>query len=298
MIKKLIIIVLLLISALPIFSQEFYCNVKINSRQVEGTEKRVFEDLQSALFEFINNRKWTNFQYENVERIECSILLTITQRVSSDEFKGSLNIALRRPVFNSSYNSIIFNYVDDDFQFKYVLNQPLDFSENTYTSEITSVIAFYLYFMLGLDFDSFVLYGGSPYYEKAEAIVSAAQNSGYPGWKAFEDNNNRYWLVENMLNPRFKPLRKFLYEYHRKGLDKMHDNADAGRSVITQTLTNLKKVHEDRPGLFLIQLLLDAKRDELINIYSEGSPTEKTRAVNILKEIDPSHSSEYQNVLK
>lgn len=296
--KKIFFFVLILLFGSVSYSQEIYCNVQVNSRQVEGSEKRVFEELQRALYEFINNRVWSNYKFKVEERIECSILLTISERVSTDEFKGSLNIALRRPVFNSSYNSTILNYVDNDFQFRYVLNQPLEFSDNQFYSNLTSVIAFYVYFFLGLDFDTFKLYGGTVFYEKAEAVVSSAQNSQFPGWKAFEDNRNRYWLVENLLNAKYKPIRKFLYDYHRRGLDVMYDNPDAGRSAIARGLTALKRVYDDRPGLFLIQVILDAKRDELMGVFSEGSPTERTNAVNILKEIDPSHSSDYQKILK
>lgn len=296
--KKIIFFILILFLTKFSFTQEIYCNVQVNSRQVEGSEKRVFEELQRALYEFVNNRVWSNYKFKVEERIECSILLTISERVSTDEFKGSLNLALRRPVFNSSYNSTILNYVDNDFQFRYVLNQPLEYSDNQFYSNLTSVIAFYVYIFLGLDFDTFKLYGGTPFYEKAEAVVSSAQNSQFPGWKAFEDNRNRYWLVENLLNAKYKAIRKFLYDYHRRGLDVMYDNPDAGRSAIAQGLTALKRVYDDRPGLFLIQVILDAKRDELIGVLSEGSPTERTNAVNILKEIDPSHSSDYQKILK
>jgi hypothetical protein len=160
--KKLLIIFL----AILLFSnfasaQEIYCNVQVNSRQVEGSEKRVFEELQRAIYEFINNRVWSGYKFKVEERIECSILLTISERVSTDEFKGSLNIALRRPVYNSSYNSTVLNYVDNDFQFRYVLNQPLEYSDNQFYSNLTSVIAFYVYIFLGLDFDTFKLYGGN-----------------------------------------------------------------------------------------------------------------------------------------
>ncbi len=296
--KRFLLFILTLALSLPIIAQEIYCNVQLNSRQVQGTEKSIFEDIQRSIFEFINNRKWTGYQFQVEEKIECSILLTITNRVSSDEFKGSLNLALRRPIFNSSFNAVTLNYVDNDFQFRYIKNQPLDFSENTYISNLTSVIAYYVYIFLGLDFDTYTLYGGTPFYEKAQAVVNAAQNSEFPGWKAYEDQKNRYWLVQNLLNPAYKPIRQFLYEYHRKGLDVMYDNPEQGRSVITKSLSYLQEVYNDRPDLFLIQLILDAKRSEFLSIYTEGSPSEKIRASNILQEIDPSHTSEYEDMLK
>ncbi|MCF8230280.1 MAG: DUF4835 family protein [Bacteroidales bacterium] len=296
--KKLFLSIVFLLSFLGLsHAQELYCNVQVNSRQVEGSDKQIFETLQSSLFEFLNNRVWTNYEFKVEERIECNMLLTISERPSSEQFKGNLTIAVNRPVFNSSYNTLIFNYVDNDIQFEYLMNQPFDFAENSYTSNITSIMAYYVYMILGLDFDTFALYGGTPFYEKAEAIVSAAQSSQYPGWKAFEGDKNRYWLTENLLNPAFKPLRNFLYEYHRKGLDVMYENPDQGRKSIIKALQNLKKVYDDRPGLFLIKLLMDAKRPELIQIFSEGSTSEKSQAVELMKKIDPSHSSEYDDLM-
>lgn len=296
--KKLFLSIVFLLSFLGLsHAQELYCNVQVNSRQVEGSDKQIFETLQSSLFEFLNNRVWTNYEFKVEERIECNMLLTISERPSSEQFKGNLTIAVNRPVFNSSYNTLIFNYVDNDIQFEYLMNQPFDFAENSYISNITSIMAYYVYMILGLDFDTFALYGGTPFYEKAEAIVSAAQSSQYPGWKAFEGDKNRYWLTENLLNPAFKPLRNFLYEYHRKGLDVMYENPDQGRKSIIKALQNLKKVYDDRPGLFLIKLLMDAKRPELIQIFSEGSTSEKSQAVELMKKIDPSHSSEYDDLM-
>ncbi|MDZ7740813.1 MAG: DUF4835 family protein [Bacteroidota bacterium] len=296
--KKLIFVFVFFVSLFNFSrAQELYCNVQVNSQQVEGSDKQIFETLQAALFEFINNRVWTSYEFKVEERIECNMLLTISERPSSESFKGNLTIAINRPVFNSTYNSLVFNYVDNDIHFEYLMNQPFDFSENSYISNITSIMAYYVYMTLGLDFDTFALYGGNPFYERAEAIVSAAQSSPYPGWKAFEDDKNRYWLVENLLNPAYKPLRNFLYEYHRKGLDVMYENPEQGRKSIIKALENLKKVYDERPGLFLLKLFMDAKRPELIQIFSEGSTSEKSKAVELMKKIDPSHASDYEDIL-
>ena len=278
-------------------AQEFLCDIRVTAPTIEGTDRRVFEALQQSLYDFMNNRKWSNVNIKNPERIECSILLTLKERVSSDEFKGTLNVVLRRPVYKSSYNTILLNYVDENFQFRYIESQPLDFIENTYSSSLTSTIAFYAYMFLGLDFDSFSLYGGDPFYQAAEAIVNAAQNAPERGWKAFDGNKNRYWIVENMRNPAYRPLRQFLYEYHRMGLDLMSEKPDEGRAAIGNTLAYLEQVWRDRPGLLFLQLILDAKRDEIINIYSQGSPQEKTKAVNIMREIDPANASKYEKIL-
>lgn len=290
-------IVLLLISV-NVSGQEFLCKLQVNSQQVQGTDKRVYENMQTALQEFINNRIWTNYEFKASERIECNLLINIVERPSTDRFKATLNVVASRPVFNSAYNSPLMNYIDKDFEFYYVDFQAMEFQENTYTDNLTSVVAYYLYMILALDFDSFSLNGGDPFYEKAEQIVNAAQNSGEKGWSSFEDPNNRYWLLENYLNKSYSNLRQFLYDYHRLGLDIMPEKADQGRSKISESLNLLKGVQEAKPGLYALQLLIDAKRDEIINIFSEGNPREKSDAEDIMKELDPANASEYSKITR
>ncbi len=277
-------------------AQEFYCQIQVNSSQVEGTDKRVFENMRTSLMEFVNNRRWTNYDFKPEERIECSMVINVQDRPSADRFIATLNIVASRPIYKTAYTSPLFNYIDKDFDFEYVEFQPMDFQENAYTSNLTSVIAYYLYVILGLDFDSFSLFGGSEYFEKAEQIVNAAQNSPEQGWNSFGNDRNRYWLIENYMNNAFSELRNFNYEYHRKGLDQMADNAYEGRAAIASSLMYLQNVNEQRPGLFALQLLLDAKRDEIINVFSEGNPREKTDAANIMKNIDPANSSKYSKI--
>jgi len=283
-----------------VHSQEFDCIVSVSSTQIEGTDKKVFETMQNSLYEFMNNRKWSNFNIKSDEKIECTILLNITQRVSADEFQGNLNLVLRRPVYNTAYNTVLFNYIDKGFQFRYVEFQPLDYSDGTFTSNLTSVMAFYSYMFLGLYFDTFSPSGGSPFFEKAQEVVTAAQNATEPGWKAFESEKNRWWLVNNYQNPANSGLREFDYHYHHLGLDQMYDKVDAGRSSITESLGYLQKLYNAKPGLFALQLIFDAKRDELVNIYSDQrvAPMEKTTVVNLLKDVDPANSSKYQAILE
>lgn len=288
---------LLLITTLGI-SQEFQCQVQVSSPQVQGTDRRIFQTLQTAIYEFVNNTKWTNYDFKVQEKIECTIAITISERISNDEFKGTINVQLRRPVYKTSYNSVLLNYYDKNFQFKYLEYEPLEFNENSYTSDLTSVIAFYLYMFLGLDFDSFSPYGGTPFYDKAQAIVNSAQNSPYAGWKAFESLKNRYWMVENLLNSSYMSLRDAIYNYHRKGLDLMSDNIEFGRSGIYQSLELLRKVNREKPDLFMTKVFLEAKVDEIVNVFSQASPTDKQKAVNILKEIDPANSGKYQQILQ
>lgn len=278
------------------FAQEFNVSVQVSSPMVEGSEKKIFETLQQELYDFVNNSQWSNYVYKPEERIEGTILITVEQR-SGEDFKAKMNVALRRPVYKSSYNTALFNYIDKDFDFKYVEFQPLEYSDNVFESNLTSTIAFYLYIYLGLDADSFSKNGGSPYYAKAQNIVNMGQNAREKGWKAFESQKNRYWLVENLINPAYSSVREAMYRYHRYGLDLMADDVEAGRAGINESLELLRKANRERPGLFILQLFLEAKREELINIYSQASPMDKTKAVNILKEIDPANANRYQKIL-
>lgn len=295
--KKIFAGFMLLFSSTVPYAQEFNVTVQVTSPMVEGTEKKIFETLQQELYDFVNNTRWTNYNYKPEERIEGTILITVESR-SGEDFKGKMNLALRRPVFKSSYNTTLFNYLDRDFDFKYVEFQALEYSDNVFTSNLTSAIAYYLYVYLGLDGDSFAKNGGSPYYAKAQNIVNMGQNAREKGWKAFESQKNRYWLIENLTNPTYASIREAMYRYHRMGLDLMADDVEAGRAGINESLELLRKANRERPGLFLLQLFLEAKRDELVNIYSQASPMDKTRAVNILEEIDPANSNRYQKILE
>ena len=293
--KNLLLTLLLGMILSTSFSQEFNVTVQVTSPQVEGTEKKIFETLQQELYDFVNNRKWTNFIYKPEERIEGTILITVSNR-SGEDFTAKMNIALRRPVYKSSYNTALLNYIDKDFEFKYVEFQALEYSDNVFTSNLTSAIAYYMYMFLGLDVDSFSRFGGAPYYEKAQNIVNMGQNAREKGWKAFESQKNRYWMIENLTNPAYSSVREAMYKYHRLGLDVMSDDVEAGRVAITESLELLRKANRERPGLFILQLFLEAKRDEIVNIYSQASPMDKTKAVNILKEIDPANSSKYDKI--
>jgi hypothetical protein len=297
--KKTILVFCFLFVIFHLNAQELDCQISVTAQQVPGTDKRIFETLQTALYEFLNNRKWSNYNFQIEERIECSILLTVTERLGSDEFKGSINLVLRRPVLNTAYNTILLNYIDKEFQFRYSEYQPLDYSDGQFTSNLTSVIAFYSYMFFGLYFDSFSPYGGSPYFEKAQEVVNAAQNARETGWKAYEGTKNRFWMVENIQNSANSELRDFLYKFNRQGLDVMYDKLDQGRTAITESLNYLQTIYSAKPDLFLLQLILDTKRDELVNIYSDQKvpPMEKTNVVNLLKEIDPANSGKYQGIL-
>jgi hypothetical protein len=295
--KGFIWMILALLMGVKSHGQEFLVSVSVNAPTIEGTDRRVFESLQSALYEFMNNRKWTNVNIKNLERIECTMMLTVRERLSSDEYKGTLNVVLQRPIYKTSYNSVQLNFIDENIQFRYLESQPLEFSDNAFSSNLTATFAFYAYIMLGLDFDSYSLNGGDAFFTAAENIVNSAQNANERGWKAFDGNRNRYWLVENLRNPAYRGLRQFLYEYHRTGLDVMADNQDEGRANIATALSYLEQAKKSRSDLFFLQLLTDAKRDEIINIFSKGSPQEKTKVANIMREVDPSNASKYEKII-
>jgi hypothetical protein len=277
-------------------AQELNCQIQITTQQVSGTDKRVYDNLKTAIFEFMNNTKWTTETFKNTERIDCSILINITERNAVDDFSATLQIQSRRPIYSSSYNSVLLNYNDNDVHFKYSEALPLQFSETTALSNLTSILAFYSYMVIGLDYDSFSLNGGTPYFQKALATVNNAQGLDEKGWKAFDGDNNRYWMIYNMMDAPFIPLRECMYNYHRKGLDVMYQNQEAGRAVILQSISSLTRVHNIKQGSITLKVFFDAKADELINIFSVAKPEEKTTLLSVLNLIDVTHTNKYQKI--
>lgn len=299
MIKKAIVIIVIYFAGLaPSFSQEFLGNIQIQSQGIEGVDPSVFRNMETTIFEFMNNRVWSSYNFKIEERIEFTMVITIKEVQGSDVFKGSINLVLQRPIFGSDYNSVIINLVDDDVRFEFIPSQPMIYSDGTYSNNLTSILAYYAYLMLGLDFDTYSLEGGTAFYEKAMAVVTSAQNSNEKGWQAFEGPRNRYQLVENILNSSYSELRKLLYEYHLKGLDIMSDDLIGGRAVVGKTLKYLENVYNKRSGLYFLQVITEAKRDEIINIFTKASPAEKADMINIMKEVDPPNGTRYEAVNK
>ncbi len=297
--NRLFLVLLISLIGKNLIAQEFLCNVQIQHQQIQGVDANVFESMEKAIFEFMNNRKWSDHTFQIEERIGCTMILTINQAAQGgDEFSGTLNLVLQRPVFGTDYNSVIINLVDNDLQFQYTPSQAMEYSDNAYNDNLTQILAFYAYMMLGLDFDTFSLLGGTTLFEKANAVVQTAQNSKYQGWQVFEGPKNRAQFVENVLNSSYQSLREMMYEYHRKGLDVMNDKVEPGRQVITSSLENLKSVYDKRPNLYYLQIILEAKRQEIIDIYSEATPAEKVAMLNIMKEVDPPYGSRYDEVMK
>jgi hypothetical protein len=247
----------------------------------------------------VNNTNWTNHVYTQQERIECSIFINITEEINSGEFKGTMQVQSQRPVFGSSYHTVMLNFSDNDIQFKYNEYDKIEFNENTHTSNLSSLIAYYVYLIIGLDYDSFSPRGGTEYFQKAQKIVSNAQNEIGAGWKAFDGNRrNRYWIVNNILNSRYSNVRSAYHIYHRLGLDRLSERPSEAREQVAQALTDIQKVFRDKPDPYLtyLKLFFDAKADEIVNIFSQGPMPDKVRVYNILAEIDNANESKYKAI--
>ncbi|MFT6209915.1 MAG: hypothetical protein ACJAYA_000526 [Bacteroidia bacterium] len=279
-------------------AQELNCTVSVISPGVQNTEKRIFETLQNNLREFMNSTRWTNDAFALEERIECSILITVTERISTDRFKASMQVQSSRPAYMSSYNTVMLNVNDQDFTFQYVENQLIQFQENQHINQLTSVMAFYAYMIIGADYDSFSPKGGEAFFQKALQIVNNAQSESERGWKAFESTKNRYWLVENMLNARYESFRNVVYKYHREGLDMMQSDLETGRRAIAECIEPLKVIRLDQPNSYLLTVFFTAKVDELVNIFKESFPDVKTRVANDLMQMDPANANKYQEIIK
>lgn len=295
---KILILFITFTSLIDIKAQELNCNVQVNSTQIQGSDKSIFDAMEKAIFEFINNRKWTNNVFKNSERIECSILINITEQVSTNQFKATIQVQSRRPIHNTSYNSTLLNHLDKDFEFKFNEFDPLEYSENSFLSNLTSVLAFYANVIIALDYDSFSMKGGTKYLQKAQAIVGNSQGAQESGWKAFEGERNRYWLVENLLHQNYSPLRECMYRYHRLGFDVMSKDVAAGRAVVFSALQGLEKVYERKPGSFSLQLFFNAKSNEIVDLFVEGTTKEKAEITNLLNKIDPNNLAKYNKIAK
>ena len=295
---RILVFAILFLTSGSVLAQQLNCTVSVISPQVQNTERRIFETLQNDIREFMNYRQWTTDNFALEERIECSILITISERIGNDRFRGTLQVQSSRPAFMTSYNSTLLNVNDQDFTFTYLENQPIQFQENQHSDNLSSVLAFYAYMILGMDYDSFSPKGGEPFYQQALQVVNNAQNEQERGWKAFEGSRNRYWLIENTLNARYEEFRQVIYDYHRLGLDVMQSDIEGGRRVITECIPKLKRIRMDQPNSYLLTVFFTAKTDELINIYKEAFPDVKQRVANDLKEMDPANANRYSEITK
>ena len=282
----------------PLKAQELQCDVRVSSNKVQGSDKTIYQNLQTSLYEFINNTKFTEINFRQAEKIECSMLVDVTGR-EGDYITAEISLALRRPVYKSNYSTPMFNYIDRKFTFEYTEGQTLDFNPNTYISNLTSTIGFYVYLFLGLDFDSFSPNGGTPFFEIAETIANAApqEAGGDNGWSS-TGRQNRHAIISDINNSTYQPLRQFLYEYHRQGLDVMAEHPEQGRESILSALNDLRSVYERNSMCYFLQLLIESKRDEIIQVFSQGDMKIRTEASKVMKAIDPSQSSRYDAMLQ
>lgn len=298
--KKSLLAVLLCLSS-TIFGQELNCQVTIifDSRlEITTTEKDIFDQLKQTLNDMMNNTKWTKDKFKVEERINCQMQLQINSIPSPGTYQGALQVQSTRPVFNGSYSTTLFNFQDNDIEFAYSRNAQMIYAPNQYRDELTSVMAFYAYYVIGLDYDSFSLKGGTPYFTEAQQIVSNAQGAGGKGWKSNETGKrNRYWLADNIQQQLFEPLRECLYEYHRKGLDHIYENKDIARKNIYDALNKLSKISATRPNSINVLNFAQAKLLELKNLYQDAPQQEKIDVVTVLKRIDPTNSTKYEAIL-
>ncbi|MEJ6982183.1 DUF4835 family protein [Pedobacter sp. P351] len=298
MIKRIFILLI----SLAIFSthaqaQELNARVQILSQQIQNTNQRVLDMLETSMRDFLNTRRWTADNFQAQERIDCNFVINITEWDGGTNFKAEAQIQSSRPVYGTTFNSTILNYSDKEFGFNYTEGQPLDFSDLNYINNLSSLLAFYAYIIVGLDYDTFSKMGGTPLYAKAQTIINNSQNAPFPGWKAFESLKNRYWLAENLTNKAYNPIRESLFNYHRLGLDVMYDNKSKGRKEIMNVLPQLQKIDKQKQGSMLNQLFFTAKADEIVNLLSQSDPRERMNAYNILSVLDPANVTKY-DVLK
>ncbi len=292
----------LLLVCFGLHAQELQCQVTVNSDQIEGSNKSIFNTLQTSITEFVNTNRWTNMTFTDAERIECSMMIVV-QSVSDNLFIAELQVQARRPVYGTSYTTTLLNFKDNYFNFTYQEYDRIEYQPNSITSNLAAMLAYYCYLIIGHDMDSFSRLGGTPYFQQCENIVSMAQsasleNSELTGWQAFGSNRNRYTLTNNLMDEAFQGYRNFYYEYHRLALDQMATNVANARARIAEGLPVLREANRSRPATYLINTFLDAKSDELTNIFKRGTSDEKEQAYSILMDIDPTRNTLYETITK
>ncbi|WP_103864621.1 DUF4835 family protein [Aquimarina sp. I32.4] len=291
--NKLFLVIILVIGV-NLNAQEFNATVAVNAEQTGNPNLQVFKTLERSLTEFVNNTKWTTVDYRTEERINCSFFITISS-YDNDNFSATLQVQASRPVYESSYSTTIFNIKDKQFNFNYLEFQPLNYNPNSYESNLISVVAFYLYTILGIDADTFELNSGTPYYQEAKNIVGNAQSSNTAGW-AREQNPNRFRLNDDLLSGTYEGYREAMYTYHRDGLDVMHNNIKQGKETIAEAMKSLEGMHDARPNSYIMRVFFDAKADEISNVFSGGPSVNIAETIQILNRVAPTYSKSWENI--
>ena len=292
---------LFILAVLGIHAQELQVKVNINHSQISGTEVGVFENLQQTIEQFINERQWTPLQFQKNERIQCSLNITVNAYIREDNrFNCSALIQVNRPVYNSAYTSTLYNNKDDQFNFDFIQFDQLNFNDEIIDQQLPALLAYYAYLIIGLNLDSFAPMAGTDVLQRCKYLVNNAHELGFPGWKAFENNRNRFAIINDYLDESMRPFRQLQYDYYRKGLDEMANNAERGRTEISEALVNdLQSAHENKPMSYLPQIWTDYKRDELVNIYQgKGTQKEKERIYDLLMSLNASQSNAWENIKK
>ena len=285
---------------IPMQAQEINCTVTVNSDQIEGSNKQVFETLKTAIEEYMNQNRWTNMTYADKEKIECSMLLVV-KAYQDNMFACEMTLQSRRPVYGTSYTTPLLNFKDNNFNFTYQEYDRIEYQQNQFTTNLTAMLAYYCYLIIGHDQDSFQRLGGQPFFQACEEIVNACpsasmESTEQKGWMAFDSNRNRYALINNLLDEAFKKYRNYYYEYHRLGLDEMSGNVANGRARIAEGMPVLREAYRARPATYVINTFLDAKADELADIFSKGTDKEKKDVYEILMDIDPTRQNTYDRI--
>ena len=280
---------------------ELNATIKINTPQLQRNDRRVFDQLETSLREFLNNTKWTQDIYEPDERIKCNFILTISEDLDNNVFQAELAVQAVRPVYGSTYESPLLSHLDKDITFSYEQNQPIEFLPDGDNQNLSALFAFYVYVILGMDYDSYALYGGDPHLVMAQQIVTNVQNSNTNrsgGWRPGDGgkNRNRYWIIENLLNPRVKPYRAAMYSYYRKGMDMFTTNLEQGKTAVLQSLEEVDKVNNAYFNSMITQMFANCKRDELVEMWKIGQRPQKDRIVQIMSKIDPANGSRYREI--
>jgi hypothetical protein len=285
-------------TALAVQAQEINARITINSDKIQGTNKQVYTSLQNALMEFVNNRKWTDATFSENEKIDCTMTIVVNEH-TGDNFKSEIQIQARRPVYNSGYTTTILNFQDRQLDFEYVEFSPLEYTSNTVESNLTATIVYYVYLIIGLDFDSFSPKGGTPFFQQAQQIVNLTQSQpGWNGWKAFENDRNRHAIITALTEASSDQFREMWYNYHRKGLDEMAANADRGRITIIESLPALEQLKSARPSSVLLQIFADSKLDEVVAVYSKANMQEKQAGFKMLSTLFPTASARLEALNK
>lgn len=291
-----ILLFVILITCSSSFAQELNCKVTINADQIQTSDRSVFKDMERSFAAFLNSRKWTTDLFKTYEKINCSIFINISQMPSIGSFKANAQITAARPIYDTNYETVIFNFADREFEFEYIESQPMEYNDNAYINNLTSMLAFYAYTILAIDYDSFSELGGNPYVQKMLTVVNNSQSSSHPGWIALGSNRSRFALMDNMNNAQMVDIRKNSYKYHRLALDNFDKNPDQGRDQILDVLRTVKKVWTINPTAVLIVTFFDAKSNELTSIFTDANLNVKREAYDILTSLDPKRTV-YQKII-